>query len=547
MRASSSSCAELTQQIAELTQRNAKLPDDDVPDDISLSPGFSNPGSFALSDDLKQSLPPEQEPKFPDSPECSLSLSSPPTSPASDGGSDVGAFLSAFNSKYDVCATNLFDILDLIDSRILNLRHKHKALALTDVSSKLQIEKENMSLELAALKSQVSNLEHKLANARKENDGANETAAALQNENEGLRQALDSINGLMEVQISDLSALGEQRAELLKLTQRQDLALEELEKFPRQSKITPRKKIEAKPANADFSEELQSLAASIVSLAADDQAIARDLRSIRDEETSTQTSVLEMFQYLLNKLNQIRTETCEAKHDVNRSTQKYQRKCCELVSLLEEELNFLQKLTDSSGLQSVLFTSQMGDDRKAELIRHCAAIGRFIEDAIGMVSQDKFEDMFTGVRPTHVFELLQSTTLREKLADLLSRFEDQQSLEVRELFDLLSAQVFVNDLLVGHTSELHCRIAQYNRDVTALRQETEDSGARCEEIDDLRRTVKLYRRQDHKLRRFLRCYVEAAEDTPTLAVVKDLVQLIQDQASRGASEDVAEMVEEKEQ
>jgi hypothetical protein len=65
----------------------------------------------------------------------------------------------------------------------------------------------------------------------------------------------------------------------------------------------------------DFSEKFQSLAASIVALAADKQVITRALRSIRNEGTSTQKSVLEMFQYLLDRLSRSETETGNVKHD----------------------------------------------------------------------------------------------------------------------------------------------------------------------------------------------------------------------------------------
>jgi predicted nuclease with TOPRIM domain len=94
------------------------------------------------------------------------------------------------------------------------------------VKAKFQIEQENTLLELSALKSQVDNIKHELANARKENNGANETVAVLQKENESIQQELDSINHLTETQIGDLPALGEQRTNLLRFTRRQDLALE---------------------------------------------------------------------------------------------------------------------------------------------------------------------------------------------------------------------------------------------------------------------------------------------------------------------------------
>jgi hypothetical protein len=66
----------------------------------------------------------------------------------------------------------------------------------------------------------------------------------------------------------------------------------------------------------------------------------------------------------------------------------------------------VQNLAQNSYLQSVLLTSQIDDDHKVELIRHCVTIGQFIEETIRAINQDKFEDLFTGVRPTHVFELL---------------------------------------------------------------------------------------------------------------------------------------------
>jgi chromosome segregation ATPase len=171
-------------------------------------------------------------------------------------------------------------------------------------------------------------------------------------------------------------------------------------------------------------------------------------------------------------------------------------------------------------------------------------MGRFVEETLGVISPDRFSPP-GEIRATHVFELLQSTSLEDKLSNLVAHFgSDDETIEFRELFDLLAAQVFINDLLKGHTSDLHTRIAHYGHEIGALRQQTDDRGAQDEQIEDLKQLVKHLKRKESKLRHFLSRNLEIPGDAEPIEIVRDLIEQASGQSNRHSSAAIEQKDEE---
>jgi hypothetical protein len=506
---------------------------------ISLSP--SSPPAQNAEESRKQS-PKKRQSKVSRnvaSPECSLSLSSPAASSGTAGESEVSAFLAAFNSKYNVFASTLFDVLDLIDSKVVGQKRKSQTSdsrrleELKSVNLKLQGEKEALASELATVKNQLAAIDHGLQTVNKERSAAIEGRRGLEKENENIRQALDSINQLMEAQIGDVANLGRQRGELLALTTKQDAALAELERLCQTSSVPSpprRKKVEPLPKTViEYDhEEVRRLLSSVLSIA--EQSLDGQGHSQTDSGNESER-ILSIVQALVTKLaaDQLENRRSNAENEkLKGSLGRLDGKYCRMVSLFEEELQFLQTLVRSSELQGTVFRSRgMTEDVKEDLVRRCATVGRQVEEMMGAVSEERFRELYPGIRPTHVFDLLHSTSIEEKLEDLTARFDTEDESVVRELFDVLAVQVFINELLVGHAGELRVRIVQYSREATALRQALEEQEGFREQFDAVQQLAKRYRRQENKIRRLLAQYNDESNDVPVLELVKRAIEQVQ--------------------
>ena len=148
MSSESSSVANLKKQIDEIAEINIESSQNvsDLLADINLlspkstsSPSSTNDNDDHLLDFLDDSELCNETPK---SHKYNISLSPPegssfalsssnsnttsPKSISNDHESDINSFLTAFNTKYDLTACSLFDVLELIDALLANSTKKQK-------------------------------------------------------------------------------------------------------------------------------------------------------------------------------------------------------------------------------------------------------------------------------------------------------------------------------------------------------------------------------------------------------------------------------------
>lgn len=569
----SSSCSS---NVAALQKRIEGLSDVDIESsqnvsdllaDISTSPSvptspIDNHSLSSLSEkDTSVALTPESKNKkgsliLSSSPAGSFSIGSPGSSSEIGGESDTRAFLAAFNSKYNATASTLFDVLDIVDELVGKsqkpVKEEFKPVIddsqmreLKFAKAKIQGEKEALSRELSVSQSQINTLENQVTLLKNENKALSDNLNSLQKENNGLRQTLESMNQMMEAQMTEMSELGEQRTQLIDLSRKQGIVIEELEKLHKSHPITSTKAkridpLPQKKQEPSSESDMYELMTSIVRLITDTEteSFSETISKIRDESwRPVKDRIIAICQSLLSRIS-----ACEAKieqtavtqRDANTSAEYFQQKAREILGVLEEELSFLQALTHSTDIQAAVFRAKQTDspilseESKTDLIKKCAMIGRFIEENLAELARERIDEKSTTteIEPTRIFELMQSSSFEEKLSNLASFVDENADLTLRQMFDLLVAQVFINDLLKEHAADLHIRLAHCGHDIASLKQEIGDRGEDREQIEAMKKLVRHFKRRENKLVKYLSNYIEVSEQLTPVEMVELLIQNI---------------------
>lgn len=470
------------------------------------------------------------------------------------GDSDASAFLIAFNSKFDVTATNLFDVLDLVDSLIAKKASPpRRSLAnvsgmerLKESNVKLHNEKAELSNDLARMQSKLESTEQELANIRNENGGLSSNNASLCSENHGLQRTLVSLNELMEGHMGEMIELGEQRSQLIELTRKQSLVIEEFEKHCRTTAPALKPRCEApaplRKLETDRVDEFYTLMSSAVRLSDETlpRALTEKVHAIRDDSAvPVRERILLVIKYIASEvaaLNKEIGESNKATEVLSVSASSYQRKCREVLSVVEEELVFMQTLTHSVDLQAAVFKTRgcdapliLDEECKGQLIRRCATIGRFIEETLGAIAEDGKWSVPNEIDTTRVFDLLQVAAFDEKLKTLSARFSPSTDVDAREAFDLLLAQVFINDILRNHASELHMRMAHCAGEMERLRHEISERGDDSVEVAEMKKLVRHLRRRENKLRRYIGKFVDVRDDMTLVEMAQHFATVLHGQ------------------
>lgn len=536
------------------------------PSSSNSSPLVSDEHILDILDDSNISLLPEEDDDIFNNSNSDLSISGM-ISPKSSSGiscnsSDAESFLTAFNARYDMQASTLFDVLDIIDSMVRKNKHTSTPKVIVDTkqvealkteNAKLQSENEQLKFNLTEAKSHVSNLEHQVSNLKSTNSTLTDTNSSLQKDMINLKQALDSMHELMENHLDEVTGLSQQRTQLVELSKKQDQCVQQLEQIVRaQHAQQPVKKQPEQPVQQtkkanDNTDDLYTILSSITRNAEENisEDLMNRLHQIRDESrTPLRERIILIFKEFTKEFAHIKqagNQQISMSEQAEQTIKMYHHKCLQILSMFEEELNFLQKLSHSSDLQCVVFAPQkisenfLSEENKSELIRKCAQLGRYIEETIGVISSEKFEETFEApdqIDPTNVFDLLQTNQIESKLAAVVNRVGDLDNIDVRQLVDLFASQVYINDLLKNHTSELRLRLAHCGHELASLRQELDQRADIDAQEQEIQKELKRYERKDTRIRKLLSKYVEASPETSTITLVKSLVSGLATQVAK---------------
>lgn len=464
-----------------------------------------------------------------------------------DNETEISTFLTSFNAKFNSKAKELFDILEIVDILVKD-KNKSKTFSKdNDYKEKLmQCQNENDKLinQNEELQNKTATLEHQVETLKATNDALSSQNSSLLKDFNNLQQALNSIHEMMETQLEDIKLLGTQRSNLFEITKKQDSMIEYYENLvnklkKNQSDLQKDDKEVIKKNNDNV--ELNSLFSKINNSLEEikDKKFQIELTSINNSQIPINEKIIHMFDKLKTKINNKYEEKDKFINDSKekeKAVTEYKQKCNELLSLFEEELNFLQTLTHSTDLQAAVFTNSnnsnesifLKEESKVELIKRCANLGKYIEETIGQISQEKIDEQFPStsyVDSTQIFNLLQSSQIEDRIQNIYKRFDFQNNVEERELFDMLCAQIYINDLLKNYTSELNMRITQYGNEISDLRQESNNEKNLISD-KSLKKLIKQMKYIDTKIRKFVGNYIEINDDETTYKIVVDLFNTI---------------------
>ena len=515
---------------------------------------------------------------------------------------EIKSFLRKFNKKYNLHASSLSEVLDMIDMMQLQsfsakeeeeekndykdkiIRENHERI------SKLQSEKENLNSEIHEYQEQVNSLKNQVSNLKKSNQVMQNSNKSLQDDIMNLQKSIQALHEIIEQQLGDISNLSEQKTNLLNVIKKQERMVQIIESvqyssLTKSSNEQPIKQnipksasnsnsnIDMNIVNKSIKDEQYSIMCSAVHIANDllskNEALCKEIISIQnDSKTPLRERILKIFNLIINSSSSNMEEIGTKSKIIERLKDKnkqYKKKIYDVLSLFEEELVFLQSLTNCNDLQALIFSHKnlktplfMNESCKSELIRQCAVLGRFIEETIGTISYESFENNFGSLietntnnsiedlsnlfEPTRIFQLFQTDVFKQKLVNISKRIEDNNNVEVRQIFDILAAQVYINDIIKNYANELQNRLSQCGRDLSNLRlqqQKWQSDYTNNEESSTLKKIVKKFQRRESRLRKFVSNYVEVDEKsnivTVTITMISRLIEQLQSQSTLSSS------------
>ena len=276
----------------------------------------------------------------------------------------------------------------------------------------------------------------------------------------GAHSAFESIESLLESQMEETRVLATQRNQLVECLRKLDevcresdsmcqnlsveltQTLQKLKEKPAQQP-TP-KVVKAAPKREEEKREDDTylLLASVhraLSVAGGD--IQRNIDRIKEDTSKTAGErLVEMTKLTSNEIIRARKQVelaNERNEELKNLCQERGRQCSEVLSVLEEEVDFVQKLAFNRDLQSVVMYRQLGTsceldgEQREELARRCAAIGSFVDEKVTRLNSDdvcgKLESC--GVKkPTGIFDLMKPANSESRIRRILEDAEDSNDI-----------------------------------------------------------------------------------------------------------------------
>lgn len=343
----------------------------------------------------------------------------------------------------------------------------------------------------------------------------------------GAELAFQSIESLLENQMSETRILAEQRNRLVDQLKRMDelcrqsdsvcqtlsddlsnalQKLKEKASAPVEVRVERVKEttIEETPK---IDESYRLLAAVHRVFSVVDGPIQQEIDRIKEDSSKTASErLVEIAQAGSQAIMNAQREVREANEEIEKLKalcDTRSQDCVETLSVLEEEVEFIRKLAFNKDLQNIVLYRQLGtrlsldDEEREELARRCACVGSFIDEKICRLnSEDMCQKLesYSVKDPIGVFELIKSGDAEVKVRKILVDAEESDDVHVRRVTDILLAQVLMNEILRNYALELSDRVT----DIGKLNQRVE--AMRCEK-DELSKQLDLKAKESQKLRK----------------------------------------------
>lgn len=455
-------------------------------------------------------------------------------------------------------------LVQKLRNRITKLKTKNKELQ-SQVNS-IEMQNSSLQADLDQLKYQNNRLEETLADmqirlqsSQQEVKDLNDRSSRNKNSREEFESTVSNLGDLIQTQLDDSTTIISQRDSLIKIINKQNSALQQYEQiltrlndenyriadssiFSKSTKNTASNNSNYYENDINYNDDssvdskgdIFPMILSIVSRSSEE--LNSDIRShitdiMNDSSIPLIDRIESIISYVCHEANQAIQFTEETKEKIKQlksDNTDIQSKCIEILSLFDEEIQFMQRLAHSNEIQSCVFFREdqngvipFDKDSKEELIKHCARVARYIEETIPQINIDEMNDAFSQfemIQPTEIFNLLNANVLEKKLRDFydrmkkfnpienseLSQFsEESQNLieiQMKELLCLFAAQAFTNDILQNHSVELRMRYEITQREIQQLRLEVEENK---EPLKSMKKVINHFTKRENKIKRLL--------------------------------------------
>lgn len=473
----------------------------------------------------------------------------------------VSRFMKSFNSRYNTNIKDLNDIFEVID----------------DLKEKIN--------EFNPIKQNYDefNLHSKLKKANSQIASLMEQNTALLQSKSSFEKAFSSIEQLLENQIEETKKISQQRNKLVQYLQTMDSVCREIDDAGHNLKLLHNKKSisllqlqqqqtneknkiindeslsnEIKKIKEQYNNEsYQMLASTYRTIEINLHPTFKDeIDQIKDNSSkSASERLISIIKCVVNHYTndiQKQEELMKQNKDLTNQLNYSKKQCKDIIHHFEDELRFLQKLSHSNDIQSVIFyrpiegkSISLDSNSKNELIKRCASIGKFIDENVGKIMMENVEPYFNDLESSFsttfnadtIFSLMQPSNVEKKIASIINssfktnnEFENNNNsnsvYENRKLYDLLVAQVLMNDILTSHCISLHSKVSIQNRQIQKLDQEDLNSTELREQLTLCQNEVRNHRHNDQKIRRLISKILRFESSDETIQIVKTLIDAV---------------------
>lgn len=478
--------------------------------------------------------------------------------------STVLSFIKKFNSKYNTHITDLNDIFDVVDDL------KEKITEFVPLGH--NYDEYNGQIKLKKANAQITSLM--------------EQNTALIQTKSSFEKAFASVEQLLDNQIEETKKLSQQRNKLVQYLQTMDIVCREFDDAGHNLKLLHNKKSisllqlqqmqeqqnneknklkeeeylskEVQRMKDQFNDESYQLLASayrVIDINLN-KSFKDEIDQIKDNSTKTASErLLSIIKCIINHYNkdiQKQEESIKLNQELTNQLNNSKKQCKDIIHHFEDELRFLQKLSHSNEIQSVIFyrptegTSLSLDSKsKNELIKRCAEIGKYIDENVGKILLENVEPYFSDLESSlsttfnadTVFSLMQPANIEKKVASIINpvfkinhEFESDDNsnaiYENRKLFDLLIAQVLMNDILTSHAMSLRTKVSIQNRQIQKLDQNDADTNELRQQLVLYQNEIRNLRHIDSKIRKKVSKVIRFENCDQTIQIVKALVDAV---------------------
>ncbi|EAY15577.1 hypothetical protein TVAG_495960 [Trichomonas vaginalis G3] len=446
------------------------------------------------------------------------------------------SFLKEFNKYFGVYATNLKDAesyLHVFQDQIKPTTQE-KPKPQVDKLSKDREELNRANEQIAKLKNVINNLESQknsyksstLTSDEIQSEAdhqlglANAKISSLQKQIESLEiskalteHAFADLGNLIESQQKEIASLTVHREKLIKLLKTHIEATKAAFNYKPIAEPPAAKPVIQQPVIQHDDYEL-NLIFNIVKNSSIPGKIKKEVEDLyTDVRYSEDERITNMITNLCQQIKQY--EVCgssirKEREEMIKRNNDVEQHLANVLQLFEEQIRFLQKVSRNADLQDALIfrkanPTPMHLDKctQEELVKKCAVLGKFLEDEMGFLSEEKIKCVLQNsqnIDSNLVFELQKASNIASRLEKLNSMLNTGENADTRELFAVLVAQVFINDALCNLSKELKSKIAYLQREMTRLPQTTKEEVEKYEKQaeENEERAIKIQKLEKQK-------------------------------------------------